>query len=88
LALFASVGGTEGDHGGGVQVGSDRVSSVATRNEEGYMREHEEKYAAEVRASQEKQLHRRARELGDVVLKVEPEADPAPPTTAIPQVGE
>ena len=65
-----------------------RIVYHLLKHGEGYVREHEKKYAAEVRQRQEKQLHRRARELGYVVLKVEPEAEPASPTTAIPQAGE
>jgi len=38
---------------------------------------HGEAYTAEVRARQEKQLRRRARELGDMVLKVEAKPSPA-----------
>jgi len=65
-----------------------RIVYHLMKHREAYVREQEEAYAAEVRARQEKQLHRRARELGYVVLKVEPEAEPASPTTAIPQAGE
>ena len=45
---------------------------------EAYVQEHEEKYAAEVRERQEKQLRRRARELGSIVLRLEVETE-APP---------
>jgi len=53
-----------------------RIVYHLLRHGESYVREHEEKYAAEVRARQEKQLHRLTRELGDVVLKVEPSPTP------------
>jgi len=54
-----------------------RIVYYLLRHGEGYVCEHEEKYVAEVRQRQEQQLHQRARELGYVVLKVEPSPIPS-----------
>ena len=49
-----------------------RIIYHLIRHGEAYVREHEEKYAAEVRARQEKHFHRRAKELGYEVRKLDP----------------
>ena len=59
-----------------------RIIYHLIRHGEAYVREHEEKYAAEVRARQEKQLHRRAKELGYEVKKLDSPAADAPAGTA------
>ena len=47
-----------------------------------YMRREESAYAEQVRTRLEKQLHRRAKELGFEVLRIEPlVAEPSPETT-------
>ena len=46
----------------------------------GYVKRAEEEYAVQVRARVERAFHRRAKELGYEVRKVEPPAPPEPPT--------
>ena len=48
-----------------------RIVYHLMRHGESYVREREEAYAAEVRERQEKQLKRRAKELGYVVTRLE-----------------
>ena len=71
--LFASpavpAGGAQGDHGDGAQAGADRLQPDALRV--AYMQQEEAAYAEQVRERLEKQLRRRARELGYELNKVE-----------------
>src|SRR5262249_57147683 len=55
-----------------------RIIYHLVRFGEAYMRQTEEVYAAQVRERLEKQLHRRARELGYTLIKVESAAPTAP----------
>jgi transposase len=54
-----------------------RIVYHLVRYGEAYMRQTEQAYAAQVRERMEQQLHRRARELGYTLTKVEPTAAPA-----------
>jgi hypothetical protein len=63
-------GRAEGDHGGGSQAA--RIVYHLMRYGEAYVKQTEKQYAAEVRERQEKQLKRRAKELGFELKKVEP----------------
>lgn len=58
-----------------------RIVYHLVRNGEAYVRQEEEKYAGEVRTRMERQLHRRERELGYVVVKVSEQA--AEPTASL-----
>ena len=59
-----------------------RIVYHLVKHGEAYVREHEEEYAAEVRARQEKQSHRRARELGYEVKKLDPPPATSPADTS------
>ena len=48
-----------------------------------YVQREEEAYAAQVRQRLERQLHRRAKELGFTVARIEPPADPSPEVVAV-----
>ncbi|MGL4444918.1 MAG: IS110 family transposase, partial [Alsobacter sp.] len=61
-----------------------RIVYHLMRHGEAYVREQEEAYAAEVRARQEKQFRRRAKELGFEVQKVEPPTEEAAAEKAAP----
>jgi hypothetical protein len=54
-----------------------RIVYALLRHGVGYVKQTQEVYAVQARAKQEKQLHRRAKELGYEVRKVDPPSAPA-----------
>jgi len=59
-----------------------RIVYHLLRHGEAYVREHEEKYAGEARERRERQFHRRAKELGYVVLRLKARVDASPTSEA------
>ena len=73
----------QGDHGNAPQAGEDRLHLL--RYGDAYVQQEEAVYSKQVQARLEKQLHRRAKELGYEVVKLEPPvANVEPPATATP----
>jgi hypothetical protein len=60
-----------------------RILYHLMRNGEAYVKEQEEKYAEQVRERLEKQLHRRARELGFEMKKIEEPPGETGPAEAV-----